>query len=329
MTHTEIGLCGSYHHPKHSQTAQGLKQICDLNEQLQLPDASNLWMPLRSTADAEIIDSTAGALHAIALDLILCKRAHWSQTVRQALSSLTPRTGSLIAVGLDAGTVPRSLLPRMTNNQAIEAKNDVSCQHGIASGIGNKGGEIAVVGMACRFPQADSLGEFWHLLRTGSSTFGRLPVERFDSASIAREPKLQGNFWGNFLHNPDVFDHRFFNISGREAKSMDPQQRLVLQVAYEALEVAGYHALPASKRETDVGCYLGVGAVEYEDNIAGEDANAFSALGTLRAFISGRVSHFFGWTGPSVTVDTACSSSAVAIHTACKVCASECSAAVS
>lgn len=68
-----------------------------------------------------------------------------------------------------------------------------------------------------------------------------------------------------------------------------------------------------------MGCYLGVGSVDYEENVASDNAGAFSATGTLRAFISGRISHFFGWTGPSITFDTACSSSAVAIHTASKI----------
>lgn len=100
---------------------------------------------------------------------------------------------------------------------------------------------------------------------------------------------------------------------------MDPQQRLALQVAYEAVESSGYCSLPTSDQERDIGCYLGVGAVDYEGNVASENANAFSATGTLRAFIPGRISHYFGWTGPSMTFDTACSSSAVAISAACKV----------
>ncbi|KAK0636982.1 putative non-reducing polyketide synthase [Bombardia bombarda] len=134
---------------------------------------------------------------------------------------------------------------------------------------------------------------------------------------------------GNFLRNPDAFDHRFFNISGRDAKSMDPQQRLLLQVSYEALESSGYCSLPENEKLKDAGCYVGVGSVDYQDNVASENANAFSATGTLRAFICGRVSHFFGWTGPSITFDTACSSSAVAIHSACKALqAKECSMAV-
>lgn len=99
---------------------------------------------------------------------------------------------------------------------------------------------------------------------------------------------------------------------------MDPQQRLALQVAYEAMASSGYLSTPSTTRVKDVGCYLGVGAVDYEENVASHSANAFAATGVLRAFISGRVSHHFGWEGPSLTLDTACSSSAVAIHTACR-----------
>lgn len=98
---------------------------------------------------------------------------------------------------------------------------------------------------------------------------------------------------------------------------MDPQQRLLLQVAYEAVESSGYFGR-GGYRPTDVGCYVGVGTDDYCDNVASHPANAFSATGTLRAFISGRVSHYFGWDGPSMTMDTACSSAAVSIHTACK-----------
>ena len=178
--------------------------------------------------------------------------------------------------------------------------------------------EIAIVGMACRFPQAETVEDFWQLISSGESALGKIPIDRFDPAGMAREPKL-ANFWGNFIKDPDQFDHRFFGVSGREAKSMDPQQRLALQVTYEALECSGYCSSPVAKQQTDIGCYLGVGSVDYGDNVASENANSFSATGTLRAFISGRISHFFGWTGPSITFDTACSSSAVAIHSACKV----------
>jgi acyl transferase domain-containing protein len=178
---------------------------------------------------------------------------------------------------------------------------------------------IAIIGMACRYPDSDTLEDFWKLLHSGRSAVQALPEGRFRISQLQREPK--GPFWGNFLRHPDQFDHRFFGISGREAKSMDPQQRLALEVAYEALESAGYFGLCGSGREpiSDVGVYLGVGSVDYGDNVASQDANAFSALGTLRAFITGRISHYFGWSGPSITYDTACSSGLVAIHAAVNV----------
>jgi hypothetical protein len=294
---------------RHTKAAQALKQLCAGNNELELPNADKLRLPLRSTADADII--TTRALHEVAIELILCKRAHWFQTVKLTVAEPPHGKVKFVPLGQES-CVPRSFLPsKLSLTNGISHHDDTP---DLASGTE----EVAVVGMACRFPQADSIMEFWQLVSSGGTSIGKLPVERFDPADISREPKL-ASFWGNFLRRPDAFDHRFFGISGREAKSMDPQQRLALQVAYEALESSGYCSLPPAEKETDVGCYLGVGSVDYEENVASENANAFSATGTLRAFISGRISHFFGWTGPSITFDTACSSSAVAIHTACKV----------
>lgn len=306
---TIVGLDGCYHHLRHTKAAQALKQFCAGNYELELPNADKLRLPLRSTADADII--ATGALHEVAIELILCKRAHWFQTVKLTLADVPHGNVKFVPLGKES-CVPRSLLPGK-----LSLTNGIS-HHDDALDLTSKAEEVAVVGMACRFPQADSVEEFWQLVSSGGTSIGKLPNERFNPADISREPKLAG-FWGNFLRQPSVFDHQFFNISGREAKSMDPQQRLALQVAYEALESSGYCSLPPAEKKTEVGCYLGVGSVDYEENVASENANAFSATGTLRAFISGRISHFFGWTGPSITFDTACSSSAVAIHTACKV----------
>lgn len=301
---TTIGLNGCYHHPVNTKAAETLGQICADNEGLRLPDAEKLRLPLRSTADAHIINK--GALHEISINLILCKRAHWFQTVKSMTDAIPQARVTFVPLG-DESCVPRSLLGKEHHrNFAPDHDNTSSFE------------EIAVVGMACRFPRAENLEDFQRLLWTGETAIRKIPLERFNPAELSREPKL-ANFWGNFLEHPDVFDHRFFGISGREAKSMDPQQRLALQVAYEALESSGYYSTAPASSGVDVGCYLGVGSVDYEDNIASHDANAFAATGTLRAFISGRISHFFGWSGPSITFDTACSSSAVAIHTASKV----------
>ena len=301
---TTIGLNGYYHDSRNAEAAERLVQICTRSRGLTLPDAAKLRLPLRSTADGRII--IAGALHEIAIQVILCKRAHWYQTVKSTVEDFPHAKVIYVPLGGES-SIPRSL-------SVTDDHERVSPAHHCETSLE----EIAVVGMACRFPRAENLEQFRELLWTGETAIGKIPSERFKPAELSREPKL-ANFWGNFLDSPDTFDHRFFGISGREAKSMDPQQRLALQIAYEALESSGYCSAASTSIGSDVGCYLGVGSVDYEDNIASHDANAFAATGTLRAFISGRISHFFKWSGPSITFDTACSSSAVAIHTACKV----------
>ncbi|KAH8883265.1 ketoacyl-synt-domain-containing protein, partial [Thozetella sp. PMI_491] len=201
---------------------------------------------------------------------------------------------------------------------------------------------IAVIGMSCKLPGADSMGEFWQLLTEGKSMVERVPANRWPESSRPGSNNSNNNnnsrsssggavktYWGNFVRGYDEFDHRFFKKSSREAASMDPQQRLLLQAAYEAMASSGYFTPRPVARPADVGCYLGLCAVDYDSNVGSHAPNAFSTLGTLRAFLSGKISHFFGWQGPSLTFDTACSSSAVAIHTACRaIQAGECSQAL-
>ena len=100
---------------------------------------------------------------------------------------------------------------------------------------------VAIIGMGCRFPGADSVEEFWELLSAGTSMVRNIPPERFITKGLRRTPRLgPKNFWGNFLSDPDAFDHKFFQKSSREAQQMDPQQRLLLEVAYEAILSSGY-----------------------------------------------------------------------------------------
>lgn len=124
--------------------------------------------------------------------------------------------------------------------------------------------------------------------------------------------------YGNFIDNPFDFDHSFFQISPREAKSMDPQQRILLHTALDALEDAGYspNSSPTFQKE-NMGVFVGVATLDYADN-SRDNIDVYYSTGTLRAFLSGRISYAFGFGGPSVVVDTACSSSVVAIYQACR-----------
>lgn len=177
---------------------------------------------------------------------------------------------------------------------------------------------IAVVGMSCAVPGADNLEEFWKLLCDGKSQHVEVPGDRFGFDTAWREIDSQRKWYGNFIKDYLAFDHKFFKKTPREVASMDPQQRLMLQIAYQAIEQSGYFCSPKHKEDKHIGCFIGVSNVDYENNIACYPANAFSATGTLKSFVAGKISHYFGWTGPGLTIDTACSASAVAVHQACK-----------
>lgn len=178
--------------------------------------------------------------------------------------------------------------------------------------------DIAVIGVSCKVAGANDLEEFWDLLCKGESQHKEVPEDRFDFETPFREKKSGRKWFGNFVDDYDKFDHRFFKKSPREAAAMDPQQRQLLQIAYQTVEQSGYFRATPKPRDMRIGCYIGVCAVDYENNIACHAPNAFSATGNLKGFIAGKVSHYFGWSGPGLTIDTACSSSLVAVHQACQ-----------
>ncbi|KAK4541030.1 hypothetical protein LTR36_008399 [Oleoguttula mirabilis] len=186
---------------------------------------------------------------------------------------------------------------------------------------------VAVVGMACCLPGAEDIHDFWELLCSGVSQHTEVPPARFAMKTPWRELDPTVKWYGNFIRDHDAFDHKFFRKSGREMASTDPQHRLMLQVAYQAVEQAGYFG--RSIPDKHIACFIGAGQVDYEHNIACAPATAYTATGTLRSFVAGKISHYFGWTGPSLTVDTACSTSAVALHLACRALLNdECDAAL-
>jgi acyl transferase domain-containing protein/D-arabinose 1-dehydrogenase-like Zn-dependent alcohol dehydrogenase/acyl carrier protein len=182
---------------------------------------------------------------------------------------------------------------------------------------------IAVIGMGCRLPgDADSADAFWRLLESGEDAITEAPPERWDvNAWYNPDPDAPGKMntrWGGFLRDVDRFDAEFFGISPREAISMDPQQRLVLEVAWEALEHAGIP--PLSLNGSRTGVFLGICTSDYAR--LGETASNCGALDTYSAtggacgVAAGRLSYTLGLQGPSLVVDTACSSSLVATHLA-------------
>jgi acyl transferase domain-containing protein len=192
---------------------------------------------------------------------------------------------------------------------------------------------IAIVGIGCRFPGANSPEEFWQLLLDGRCTIGSVPGDRFDiEALYDPTPAMPGKVmsrWGGFLPDIQMFDPGCFGISPREAAFLDPQQRLLLKTAWEALEDAGQATEDLVGSNT--GVFVGLWLNDYEGRLFGAtpETEFYMTTGTGRYAAAGRISYCFGLEGPSLTVDTACSSSLVAVHLACQSLRSgECSLAI-
>ncbi|HEY6877746.1 MAG TPA: beta-ketoacyl synthase N-terminal-like domain-containing protein, partial [Polyangiales bacterium] len=177
---------------------------------------------------------------------------------------------------------------------------------------------IAVLALACRAPGGVVDPEsFWQLLAEGRDAVGAFPSRWDVDALYDPDPDAAGKTYakeGGFLTDIDKFDAGVFGIAPREAVSMDPQQRLVLEASWEALERAGLK--PESLNETSTGVYLGsIGSDYGVDGLESLDGHV--GTGQASSVLSGRVSYVLGLQGPALTVDTACSSSLVALHLAC------------
>ncbi len=169
---------------------------------------------------------------------------------------------------------------------------------------------IAIIGMAGKFPEAENLNEYWDLLENNKDAIKPLPENRWAS-------KPEFPVWGGFIENPDKFDNEVFQVLKKEAKHLDPQQRLIMEVSWHALEDAGYN--PASLKGSQTGVFIGISTNDYalEKVSSKQVVDVFDGIGGAHSITANRLSYFYDFHGPSWAIDTACSSSLVAIIQAC------------
>lgn len=167
--------------------------------------------------------------------------------------------------------------------------------------------DIAIVGMACRLPGADSVEEFWDNLLSGLNA----------PSSTHPQYRAKKSIPAAFINNAFNFDSEFFSISKREAKSMDPQQRILLEVCWEAIEDAGETWERISGSE--MGVFIGASSSDFalEGYKHSNLASAHSATGSSLSILANRISYVLNCDGPSMLIDSACSSSLLAVHQAC------------
>ncbi|XP_071751617.2 phthioceranic/hydroxyphthioceranic acid synthase [Centroberyx gerrardi] len=182
--------------------------------------------------------------------------------------------------------------------------------------------DIAVVGIGCNFPGGEGLDNFWKVLLEGKNCVVDIPEERFDRTRWfdpdESKPGKTQTTKAAFMNGFNEFDHKFFGITEVEADFMDPQQKLLLQCAYRALEDAGMAVETISGSRT--GVYIGLMNRDYETllNNSPSTITHYNGTGTAMSVAANRISFTFNLTGPSFTIDSACSSSLVALHSACQ-----------
>ncbi|MCJ1379061.1 hypothetical protein MMC17_002161 [Xylographa soralifera] len=334
-----------------------LIEICHAMPELQFPDAAGLALPTYiDHPEGKPVSAEEVDLIGMVLRSILANQLNWSSTVSKLAAN--SEDVSLIAFGLDRPlppTIMRRFGPKQVQFEDLEdhiSKSAVVPSHQWPQNNDTSNGSdgleqgqvaepsrpslkleedqedvIAIVGMSLKVAGADDLEEFGEMLKTGASQHEVITRQRMTHDMMFRDgadADPNRKWYGNFMRDSDAFDHKFFKRSPRESMAIDPQGRLSLQAAYQTVEQSGYFTEMATtsaaehQRRKHVGVYVGLCTFEYEINIACHPPTAFTATGGLRSFIPGRVSHYFGWTGPSMTFDTACSSSTTALHTACR-----------
>jgi monodictyphenone polyketide synthase len=321
------GLC----HAPHIYGSRDIKTIVHGENRLnvELQNSSVQTMPLHSTSTGAPykVDSGVQLFESVVKEL-LTQAIEWDKVVAGVVKSaddtpLTKITLSCFGNSIPLRDLEKALQQNMTDIQITIESYTSSLQRAETQDTQPRGtaqAKLAIVGMSCRLPGgATDLEKFWELLEEGLDVSRRIPADRFDIEThydaSGKDMNKTMTEYGCFIDEPGMFDPAFFNMSPREAMVVDPQMRLSLITAYEALEKAGFvgNRTFSTKLER-IGTYYGQAADDYREVNQGQEVGTYYIPGGCRAFGPGRINYFFKFAGPSYSIDTACSSGLAAVE---------------
>lgn len=322
--HRDLPVYGPYHAP---HLFSGIRGIIPED----VASFFNLYSPVNSVSGLKTPDGASCLqLFEEAIRQILGGLLCWDVLAADCFSAVQesdPPTCRILSMGPTAlGDTLASSLKTASNGLTLTLEDHVSWLQGntIPSNIrGDLAGcNIAITGMAGRFPDAADHELFWELLSKGLDVHRQVPPDRFD-AQKHTDPSEKGRNkshtpYGCFIEQPGLFDPRFFNMSPREATQTDPMQRLAITTAYEAMESSGFvmNRTPSTQAGR-IGTFYGQTSDDWREINAAQDIDTYFITGGVRAFGPGRINYHYGFSGPSFSIDTACSSSFAAIQLAC------------
>nr|P9WET2.1 RecName: Full=Non-reducing polyketide synthase Preu6; Short=NR-PKS Preu6; AltName: Full=Lecanoric acid synthase [Preussia isomera]UNY67719.1 polyketide synthase Preu6 [Preussia isomera] len=334
----KMEITGKAHNPENAELAKDFINLYRRTPALQLPPTFKLQATVRSNRTAEKL-TNEGIIEDM-ITMIIASQCDWNTLLTRVAEDMKVSGRpfhKMVSFGMN-DCVPVTPFNRQrlktTKFEAhvliepLKPSRISAAQYPTFSDDA-----IAITGASLRLPGANNLDELWDLISKGTDCHREIPKDRFDPHNIYRTSqsgfsKAQ-KYFGNFLEDIKGFDRAYFSMGVREAANIDPQQRLLLELAVEALEASGYLANHVREAGDPVGCFVGASFIEYLENTGAHPPTAYTAPGTIRAFLCGRLSYYFGWTAPAEVIDTACSASMVAINRAVKsIQAGECEMAL-
>lgn len=288
----------------------------------QLFEAASIRFPLRSSVSGQLIDAANPfELLQTCLSEILLEPLNWELVLQNCTS---PKGTHVKLHAIGPTNLISSIVTSLKASKATVTVEDSNTwlNAPVKASKRKSSSDIAIVGMAGRFPDAADHELFWQLLEQARDVHRPVPPDRYpvDTHTDASGKKRNASHtpYGNFIEDPGLFDARFFNMSPREAAQTDPMQRLIMVTAYEAMEMGGIviGRTPSTKRDR-FGTFYGQTSDDWREINAAQDIDTYFISGGVRAFGPGRLNYFFKLSGPSFSVDTACSSSFAALNVAC------------